>query len=181
MAKLLTPLAETQVADNLCWSLADLSEHELGNVPAARAYYDRIPVDYPNSGLRDDARWHAARLSRALGDPQGAAIRLRALLATREVAIGAGSYFSIWLDDAQLELGKILRDDLHEPGQAAEAFRRLPKDYPASILKDDALYELAVTQHQMNDRAAACRTVEKLIKDQPDSKYIARALELCRG
>jgi hypothetical protein len=29
-------------------------------------------------------------------------------LATREVAFGAGSYFSIWLDDAQLELGKIL-------------------------------------------------------------------------
>ena len=180
MAKLLTPLAETQVADNLCWSLADLSEHELGNVPAARAYYDRIPVDYPNSGLRDDARWHAARLSRALGDPQGAATRLRALLATREVAIGAGSYFSIWLDDAQLELGVILRDDLHDRPAAIAAFRKLPKDYPASILKDDALYELAVTLQQSGDHAGACDAVHKLAKDQPDSKYMSPAREVCR-
>src|SRR5262245_58359382 len=145
LGKLLTPLAETQVGDNLVWALADLSEHELANQPAARALYDRIPVDYAKSGLRDDARWHAARLSRELGDPKGAAERLRALLATREVALGAGSYFSIWLDDAQLELGRVLRDDVHDLAGAAAAFRRLPKDYPASILKDDALYELAVT------------------------------------
>jgi len=179
MAKLLTPLAETQVGDNLVWALADVTEHELQNPAAARAYYDRIPVDYPGSGMRDDARWHAARLSRALGDPQGAATRLRALLATREVAIGAGSYFSIWLDDAQLELGKVLRDDLQDLAGAAAAFRRLPKDYPASILKDDALYELAVTLEKAGDHAGACAAVAKLAKEHADSKYLARAKEVC--
>jgi tetratricopeptide (TPR) repeat protein len=179
MTKVLTALAETQVGDNLVWSLADLSEHELANAAAARAYYDRIPVDFPNSGLRDDARWHAARLSRQLGDPQGAATRLRALLATREVAIGAGSYFSIWLDDAQLELGKVLRDDLHDLAGAAAAFRKLPKDYPASILKDDALYELAVTLEKTGDHAGACATTARLAKEQADSKYVARAKEVC--
>jgi TolA-binding protein len=178
MAKLLTPLAETKVADNLLWSLADLTEHELNNALGARALYDRIPLDYPDSGLRDDARWHAARISRALGDPKGAVERLRALLATREVAIGAGSYFSIWLDDAQLELGKILRDDLHDLPGAVAAFRRLPKDYPASILRDDALYELAMTLHQMNDAAGACQAVRDLVKLDKDSKYIARTGEL---
>jgi len=175
---LLTPLAETQVADNLVWALADLSEHELANPQAARALYDRIPADYPTSGLRDDARWHAARLSRALGDPKGAVVRLRALLATREVAFGAGSYFSIWLDDGQLELGKILRDDLGDPQGAAAAFRQLPKDYPASILKDDALYELAVTLARMHDAAGACRAVAELEKLDPDSKYLEKTAEL---
>ena len=145
ISKLLTPLAETQVADNLVWSLADLNEHELANPQAALALYDRIPVDFPTSGLRDDARWFAGELARKLGDPKGAVTRLRALLATREVAIGPGSYFSIWLDDAQRELGKILRDDLGDLAGAAAAFRQLPKDYPDSILRDDALYELAVT------------------------------------
>jgi TolA-binding protein len=178
IARLLTPLAETQVADNLIWSLADLSEHELGNPPAARALYDRIPVDAPGSGLRDDARWHAARLSRALGDPAGAAERLRALLATREVAIGAGSYFSIWLDDAQLELGKVLRDDLGDLRGAAAAFRRLPADYPASILRDDALYELAVTLERMRDHAGACAALARLATQFADSKYVARGREL---
>jgi tetratricopeptide (TPR) repeat protein len=178
IAKLVTPLAETQIADNLVWSLADLSEHELGEPARARALYDRIPIDYPSSGLRDDARWHAARLSRQLGDPRGAADRLRALLATREVALGAGSYFSIWLDDAQLELGKVLRDDLADLPGAAAAFRQLPRDYPASILKDDALFELAVTLGRARDAAAACAALAELARLDPDSKYLARAAPL---
>jgi tetratricopeptide (TPR) repeat protein len=172
LGKLLTPLAETQVGDNLVWALADLNDKELGNKQAARALYDRIPADYPSSGLRDDARWHAARLSRELGDSKGAAQRLRALLATREVALGAGSYFSIWLDDAQLQLGKILRDDLHDLPGAIAAFRKLPKDYPASILRDDALYELASTYAKTGNAKDACRAIADLRKQAPDSKYI---------
>jgi tetratricopeptide (TPR) repeat protein len=174
IGKLITPLAETQIADNLVWSLADLQEHELANPTAARAFYDRIPADYPNSGLRDDARWRAANLSRQLGDPKGAVDRLRALLATREVSLGAGSYFSIWLDDGQLLLGQILRDDLHDLPGAAAAFRRLPKDYPASILRDDALYELAVTLAAAGDMPGACGAMRDLKKLEPDSKYLQK-------
>jgi TolA-binding protein len=172
LGKILTPLAETQIADNLVWSLAELDEKELGNIEAARALYDRIPADYPKSGLRDDARWHAARLSRVLKDFKGAVDRLRGLLATREVAIGPGSYFSVWLDDAQLELGRVLRDDLGDLPGAAAAFRKLPKDYPASILKDDALYELAETLAKLGDKPGTCRAIAELRKQSPDSKYI---------
>ena len=180
LAKLVTPLAETGVADNLVWSLADLTEHELGNLAGARSLYDRIPSEFPGSGLRDDARWHAARLSRALGDPQGAVERLRALLATRVVALGPGSYFSIWLDDAQLELGKVLRDDLHDLRGAITAFDRLPTLYPTSILRDDALFELATTYAQAGEHAHACEALARLAKQAPDSKYLARGKELCR-
>jgi tetratricopeptide (TPR) repeat protein len=171
MAKALTALAETGVADNLVWSLADLTEHELGNPASARALYDRIPVDYPKSGLRDDARWNAARISRKIGDPQGAVQRLKGLLATREVAFGPGSYFSIWLDDAQLELGRVLRDDLHDLPGAIRAFEKLPKNYPASI-------ELAVTQRAAGNQAKACEAFAKLVKDSPDSKYARRKAEV---
>jgi TolA-binding protein len=178
LGKLLTPLAESQVGDNLVWALADLNEKELANKQAARVLYDRIPADYPKSGFRDDARWHAARLSRELGDPKGAVQRLRALLATREVALGAGSYFSIWLDDAQLELGRILRDDLQDLPGAIAAFRKLPKDYPASILKDDALRELATTSAKAGQMKEACRAIADLRKQSPDSKYIEEASAL---
>jgi TolA-binding protein len=174
IGNLITPLAETQIADNLVWSLADLQEHELGNPTAARALYDRIPADYPSSGLRDDARWKAANLSRQLADPKGAVTRLRALLATREVSLGMGSYFSVWLDDAQLLLGQILRDDIHDLPGAAAAFRQLPKDYPDSILRDDALYELAVTLAASGDAAGACTAMADLKKLEPDSKYLAK-------
>jgi len=169
--RLVGALDDTQVADNLLWAMADLAEHELGDRAAARALYDRIPTDHPDSGLRDDARWRAANLSLAMGDPRGAVTRLRALLATREVAFGVGSYFSIWLDDAQLLLGKVLRDDLGDLPGAEAAFRRLPKDYPASILRDDALYELAATQAKAGDAAGACKTLGELHKAWPDSKY----------
>jgi tetratricopeptide (TPR) repeat protein len=179
IAQLITVLATTQVADNLIWSLADLYEHELGNLEGARALYDRIPLDYPDSGLRDDARWHAARISRGLGDSQGAAQRLRGLVATREVALGAGSYFSIWLDDAQLELGRVLRDELGDIKGAIAAFEKLPRDYPASILKDDALYELAITKERAGDHAGACAAMTKLAKQAPESKYLARGDIAC--
>ncbi|MBL9012565.1 MAG: tetratricopeptide repeat protein [Myxococcales bacterium] len=176
LAKLVTSLAESGVADNLVWNLADLTEHELANPAAARALYDRIPVDYPKSGLRDDARWNGARISRAIGDPEGAVKRLRGLLATREVAIGAGSYFSIWLDDAQLLLGVILRDDLKDFPAAIKAFEKLPKDYPASTLRDDALFELARTHHAAGD-GKACETMRTLGEKFPDSKYKAMSAE----
>ena len=178
LAKVLTAVADSGSADNIVWSLADLTEHELANPAAARALYDRIPKDYPKSGLRDDARWHGARISRTLGDPQGAVTRLRGLLATREVAWGAGSYFSIWLDDAQLELGRVLRDDLKDLPGAIAAFEKLPKNYPASILKDDALFELAMTQHLAGDQGKACAAIAKLVAQSPDSKYRARRGEV---
>jgi tetratricopeptide (TPR) repeat protein len=169
---LVPALEDTQVADNLLWALADLAERELADPAAARALYDRIPVEHPGSGLRDDAHWHAARLSRQLGDPAGAVARLRALLATREVAFGAGSYFSVWLDDAQLELGIVLRDELGDLEGAVRAFRRLPEDYPDSILHDDAAYETAVTRARQGQRAAACAELARLAETWPDSKFL---------
>jgi hypothetical protein len=181
LGDLLTPLGGSGVADNLLWALADLAEHELADPPLARAYYDRIPVDYPESGFRDDARWHAARLSRALGDDAGAAARLEALLRTREVAIGAGSYFSIWLDDAQLELGKIQRDALRDAAAAARTFAAMGRLFPTSILRDDALYELAVTRAGAGDATGACTAVAELKKKFAESKYLERTTPLgCR-
>lgn len=174
-------LDHTAVADNLLWALADLAEHELGDPRAARELYDRIPRDHPESGLRDDARWHAARISRETGDAEGAVRRLRDLLATREVSIGAGSYFSVWLDDAQLELGRVLRDDLHDLPAAASAFAELPEDYPRSILVDDALHELAATELARGNAAGACRAAARLLKHDPESRHAARAKELGTG
>jgi TolA-binding protein len=82
-----------------------------------------------------------------------------------------GSYFSVWLDDGQLELGRILRDDLRDLPGAATAFRRLPEDYPDSILQDDASIELADTLAQAGDTVGACAELTRLGKRWPDSKH----------
>lgn len=171
LGELLQPLADTAVADNVLYALADLAENEFSDMPSARAQYDKIAIDYPQSTMRDDALWHAARLSRLLGDARGAIDRLRQLLSTREVAFGTGSYFSVWLDNAQLELGRILRDDLSEFRAALDAFTLLPKHYPASVFRDDALWESALTWDRMGERERTCQTLARLAREWPDSKH----------
>ncbi|MBL4636360.1 MAG: tetratricopeptide repeat protein [Kofleriaceae bacterium] len=169
--KLRESLSGTQIDDNLLRSMADLQEKELDSPKVALFYYDRLVKLYRQSGFYDDALWHGARISRSLGDPQGAVTRLRKLLGTREVAFGAGSYFSLWLDNGQLELGIVLRDDLQDYEGAIRAFSRLPSDYPASILKDDALFERAVTKARAKRTKDACKDLAKLRKSYPDGKY----------
>ena len=75
-------------------------------------------------------------------------------------------------------LGKILRDELNDLPGAIAAFRKLPKDYPASILKDDALYELATTYAKAGNGKDACRAIAELRKQSPDSKYTEQASAL---
>jgi len=162
---------KTRIGDNVLYTMAQIAEKDFGDRRRALQHYDELAKRYRKSGLYDDALWHGARLARALSDSKGAARRLRKLLATREVARGVGSYFSIWLDNAQLRLGIVLRDDLKDIRGAVEAFRDLPKLYPASVLRDDALFELAVAWQDADDRAKACHTLAKLKKDWPDSKY----------
>ena len=172
LAQLNARIGSSEIGDNLEWAMADLAEHEKEDPGLARRHLDRLVASHPKSGLVDDARWHGARLSRALGDPAGAAERLRALLATREVSWGgAGSYFSVWLDNAQLELGRVLRDELHQPAEALAAFEQLPGDYPASILVDDALWERAVTLERMGQGKRACAVLAELHQKHPDSRW----------
>lgn len=176
-----TALVDTKIADNILHALASLEEHQFSKPDRALERYDTLVKHYPKSGLFDDSLWHGARLSRQLGDPEGAVKRLRRLLATREVAFGAGSYFSVWLDNGQLELGIILRDDLKDYQGAIKAFATLPSDYPASILRDDALYERAHTKGLAGRNADACKDLAKLSKKYPDSKYMLSAVPKLRS
>lgn len=171
LGELVEPLAGNDVSDNILYDMATLAEEDFAQPAVARAHLDVIIADYRDGGLFDEACWHAARLSRVLGDGAGAARRLRTLLATREVAVGAGSYFSVWLDNAQLELGIVLRDDLGDNRGAVAALRLVAEHYPASVLHDDASFEVAVALGRAGDRAGACRELEALARAWPESKY----------
>jgi tetratricopeptide (TPR) repeat protein len=168
---LVEPLSDTDVADNIVFALADLAEHDFENDKDALRYHDHLVKHYEDSGLIDDSLWHGARLARATGDPEGAAARLRKLLSRREVAFGAGSYFSVWLDDANLELGRILRKDLARYDEAIKVLGKLPEDYPDSTLHDDALFESALSYSESGRHSQACERLAELRKRFPDSKY----------
>src|SRR5207248_4427551 len=133
---------------------------------------------YPHSGLRDDGLWRAAELLRGSGDFDGALRRLRRILASRKDALITGSYNYLQLDDAQLLTGRIYLDDLHDPARAAEAFQLLADDYPESVLRDDALYDLARAKREQHDVPAACRALARLIKQFPDGNRVRAARSL---
>jgi tetratricopeptide (TPR) repeat protein len=165
-------LGATAAGDNLLFAIAELAGEELGDPLAAIDACDRLAARYPDSPLRDDALWTTARLLRARGDAEGALRRLRALLATRERAFLVGSYHSVHLDDAQLEAALVLRDDLRRPREAIEELGKLPAHYPDSLLRDDALVELAATHAALGDRARACAALAELGAGFPDSRHL---------
>ena len=142
----------------------DLAEAHRRLIAAARKY------PYPHGTLTDDAYFHAAEVAVELGDPRLAIADLEALLATREVAVG-GSYERPRYPAAQLRIGEIYRDLLHDPDKAREAFRRTYEQHATSILADDALFDEAVLTHQAGDTDGACALSDKLTERYPDSRY----------
>jgi tetratricopeptide (TPR) repeat protein len=160
-------LSATPIGDNLLFTAAGLAREPLGDDAAALALYDRLLTAHPQSALWDDACFTAAGLARGLGDGKGALRRYRALAARREVAVMAGSYFSPYGPRTQLEIGRVLRDDLGDRAAAAKELGRLGSLYPDSTLRDDALWEKANSE----EAAAACATLSTLRADFPESRW----------
>jgi TolA-binding protein len=165
------------VGDNVLYERGMLlGRHE--RAAEAVAIFDQLADAYPHSSLRDDGLWRAAELLRGGGDFEGALHRLRRILSTRKDAIITGSYNYLQLDDAQLLVGRIYLEDLHDPAHAAEAFELLADDYPESTLRDDALYDLARAKREAHDVPAACRALARLIKQFPDGNRVRQARSL---
>jgi tetratricopeptide (TPR) repeat protein len=170
-------LVKFDVGDNVLYERGMLlSRHE--HAAEAVAIFDQLADAYPHSSLRDDGLWRAAELLRAGGDFDGALHRLRRILSTRKDAIITGSYNYLQLDDAQLLVGRIYLEDLHDPAHAAEAFELLADDYPESTLRDDALYDLARARREAHDVPAACRALARLVKQFPDGNRVRQARSL---
>jgi tetratricopeptide (TPR) repeat protein len=178
LAALYPRLLRFDVGDNLLFERGLLlARHDRG--AEAVAVFDQLADAYPHSSLRDDGLWRASELLRAAGDFEGALRRLRRILATRKDALITGSYNYLQLDDAQLLVGRIYLDDLHDPARAAEALQLLADDYPESVLRDDALYDLARARVEQHDVPTACRSLARLLQQFPDGNRVraARALQ----
>jgi TolA-binding protein len=155
---------------------AELEESTRGDPNGAIAIYDRLVERYPHSGLRDDALFRSALILRKAGDARGALKHLQQILDSRRDALITGSYNSLYLDDAELLYGQICLDDLHDPARAADAFQTLA-DFPDSVLRDDALFELSRAEVTREDVKAACRALERLVKKFPNGNRVRAARE----
>ena len=160
------------------------TEHELGEpdgrARALRSHPRRLSEERP---ARRRALARARGLSRELGDPKGAvdaaarAARDARGRARRRAATSRSG--STTRSSSSARSCATTCSDL--PGAIA-AFRQLPKDYPASILKDDALLRARGRRSRKADDAPArARAIADLRKQSPDSKYIDAGQRARRG
>jgi tetratricopeptide (TPR) repeat protein len=133
---------------------------------------------YPFGALTDNALFRAAKLEEELGRPEEAIRHLRALLAPREGA-ATGSYERPLFDDAQLAIAIIYRDALRDRAAARREFHKLYEAHPASLLRDDALWEEAKLWREDGKTEEACDAAARLARELPDSRYARCVQHIC--
>lgn len=144
-----------------------------GLIAAARAH------PYPKGALTDDAFVRAARLDLELGRAEEATRHLRELLAAREESSFMTSEERPRFPEAQMLLGEIYRDHLHDHAAARREFAKVCSEHGRSILCDDALWAEAKLARADGDSADACRVAAEITRSHADSRYAPCARLVC--
>ena len=177
---LLAQVRSTELEESLLYARARRLE-DLERKAAARDAFIELArrFPYPHGAYWDDALLAAARIDQGLGDYQAALTALEQLLSARETSRLNGSYERVSYAEARFLSAEIWRDGLHDPTRARSAFRRVWTDHPTSRLRDDALFEEALTALASGDAGGACDPARLLLRSEPDSRYAACAADLC--
>jgi len=146
--------------------------------------YDELAKRYPKGPLLDDALVQAAKLLRSQKRFSEAAERLERLQRTYTSSYIIGHYNLYLLAESALLLGQIYLQDLRQPARAIASLAGFLKRQPKSRLADDALVlmaEAALLRHNpptAQDKAEACRYVNALKKQYPDTNQHRKVADL---
>lgn len=166
------------LADNLLWKIARVYERDLGNLKSAVEVFDGLGKHKPKSNLADDANFRAAALYRKLGQPMKALLCYARILQTKTRSWVMASFNSPFLDDARLQHALTWLEDLRKPERAIASLRRLADDHQTSILRDDALWWMALAHLRLGQRARALAVHAELTKRFPKSRFVRQKKEL---
>ncbi|MBC8132828.1 MAG: hypothetical protein H7X95_07585 [Deltaproteobacteria bacterium] len=108
------------------------------------------------------------RAARASGDSRRALVLYRAL-AQKGGAAG---------ENAENEIGRVLRDGLHQPREAVAAWRLYRAQHPRGLLRIEADISLIETLVLMGDKTAAVAEASDFIQRHPDSERRAEIARL---
>jgi tetratricopeptide (TPR) repeat protein len=173
-------LGTTDRAEEVAYETAAHLE-TLGQLAEARDVFVRTAARwrYPQGALWDDALYRAAVLDERLGRPREALVDLDAMLSQREASILNGSYTRPRYPEATMLAARIWRDDLHDASEARKMFRAAYANFPSWEMRDQALWleaDLWKTEGRVGEE---CGTLAKLVREVPDSRYVACATERC--
>jgi outer membrane protein assembly factor BamD (BamD/ComL family) len=138
---------------------------------------DRFP--YPHGVHFDDALYNASKLATVRKDANAALTYLRRLLAERESSHVMGTYERPKYIPAMLEIARIYEQELKDRPKAIAAWHRLYQDFTSSRERDNALANEARLQSESGDMAGACGTLNMLVREFPDSRYVPCAILQC--
>lgn len=134
---------------------------------------------YPFGPRTDDALFRASEVEEKLGRHDLAIAHLREMLEPREQAQTVSSYERPRFPAAQMRIALLLRDRARDHSGAREELYRLVDEFPASTMRDDALWIAARMAKEDGDAETACDDVERLLELLPDSRYVRCAHLLC--
>ena len=125
---------------------------------------------YPTCAFWDDLPWAGVQFARDAGEFRTAIEWIDRLLFWKEECWTLGaSFYSAYYDNAQQLKAELLRDELDEPEEAAEAFLEL-ENFTESVLRDDGLYEAAqLFLDRLGEPERGCDVLRELLETYPDS------------
>ncbi|MFW5967921.1 MAG: tetratricopeptide repeat protein, partial [Persicimonas sp.] len=164
--------SEELVAANILFELAETLADEADDPDAALPYYRRVHQDHDTLiGLSDDALWEEARIYHRRQMWDEAIPLYEELSEKQQPSWFIGSYDSYLADDARLELGRIHMLFLDDYETAIEHFEQYLKDFPDTVLVDDAAWHIVQAHRLMGDTDGYKEQLEAFAEDYPESRY----------
>ncbi len=158
-------VGETDLGDDLLATEARLLE-AAGDLDGAVATLERIVREhpYPRGQRWDDALTHLADLAEARGDFAGAIAHLERMIGPHTQTVIPGSQTLPTFPRAGLRIARLYRDGLDDPEAAERAFRAMVAEFPTSLLRDDALYELGAMWLDRGQPARGCPVLREVVE-----------------
>jgi tetratricopeptide (TPR) repeat protein len=173
-------LTSTELSETIAYRRARELDDAGHDAEARDAYLAcAASFPYPSGAYWDDSLFRAAEKELALGAPERALEHLQRMLVEQERAVITGSYERGRYAEAQLKIGQIYGDVLHDAVRARRELRKVWLAHPTSRLVDDALFAEALLAHAASDDAGACAPLVIIVQKRPDSRYVACAHLLC--
>lgn len=153
----------------------------LARIEPARDAYLEVAAKwaYPFGAFNDDALFRAADIEESLGRPNEAIAILERLLSQREVSSFMGSYERPRYLPAALRIASLFEEKLGDRASARTALYRVYRDFTTSTMRDDALWREAELWRKDGNPSTACKRLETLASEFPDSRYVPCATRRC--
>ncbi|MCC6875478.1 MAG: tetratricopeptide repeat protein [Sandaracinaceae bacterium] len=166
LSRLYDEVGQHDVGDDLLDAEADLFL-EIGDRAGAVAALERLVREhaYPHGQRWDDALVRLADLAQEDGDHERAIALLTRLLEPHQRELPPGTTTLPTMPAARLRIARIYRDRLHDPVRAAHHFEGVTTQFPESLLRDDALFELGEMWLDGGRRVEGCAMLARVVRE----------------